>query len=154
MLLQLFDSFAEPGFHCCLNLVCSSQVIVRIDCEPSIIARDVAAGWPPRADGIAYTPIRSKKRFHTAADARVTSASSPPIWLQVRSPKPLCNRLCARSQWGWDCCNFCRPEEVSRRSLCRRSSPAFAPIHPRFVKSLSMRVKLVVSSASNLPKFP
>jgi hypothetical protein len=96
----------------------------------------------------------AKKGAHTASDARVTSASSPPIWVQLGSPKPRCSRLCACSQWGRDCSNFCRPEGVSRRSLCRRSTPVFTPIHPRFVRGLSMRVKLVVSNASNLPKFP
>ena len=82
------------------------------------------------------------------------SASSTPICVHLASPKLCRNRFWARSQSGCDCSSFCWPEGVSRSSLCRRSSPAFTPIHPRLTNSLSMRVKLVVSSASNLPRFP
>ncbi len=84
----------------------------------------------------------------------MTSASNPPIRLQVGSPKPCCKCSCARSQWVRDCCNFCRPEGVRRRSRCRRSSPGCTPIHPRFFNSRSIRVNVVVSSASNLPNSP
>lgn len=94
------------------------------------------------------------QNIQISADAPATSASNPPIWLQVGSPRPRLKRSCARSQRGRDCCNFCRPEGVRRRRRCRRSFPECTPTHPRFFKGPSMRVNVVVSSACDLPNFP
>jgi hypothetical protein len=85
---------------------------------------------------------------------RVTSPSNSPIWLQVRSPKLVRNRFCARSQCGRDVSSFSRPERVRRRNRCRLSSPDCAPIHPCPINGLSMRVNVVVSKANALLKSP
>ena len=100
-------------------------------------------------------PVRIfPKKAYITPEAWVISASCPPIWVQPGSPKPLSNRACARSQWARIAPISFGQSGVSRRSLCRRSSSAVTPIHLRFVKGLSMRVNLVVSNASNLPKSP
>jgi len=91
---------------------------------------------------------------HPRSEAAVACVRSTAIWFQSASPNLSCNFLCARAQYGLARLSFDWPAAVRRKSRCRRSSPGRSAIQPRFAKGRSIRVRVVLSSASKVPSSP